>query len=147
MISDEQKLALTAAEMKNEWEGYPAANLIDGNLDNFAHTYAVSDGMWIRVTLPSYSSVSRIVVYNREHSCCKGRIIGMSVYIKYNELITATCGNITTEALVYDYDSCSGEGNVVELSQEGEVGAQNIAEIEVYGVATDEPAIDFESGM
>ena len=144
MVSAGQKLALTAAEMKNQWAGYPATNLIDGNLDNFAHTSAVSDGMWIRVTLPSYSSVNRIVVYNREE-CCRARIIGMSVYIKYNEQITATCGEITAESLVYDYDSCSGEGNVVELSQEGVVGEQNIAEIEVYGVATDEPAI--ESGM
>ena len=59
----------------------------------------------------------------------------MSVYIKHNNQIIATCGQITTEALVYDYDTCSGQGNVVELSQEGEVGAQNIAEIEVYGVA------------
>ena len=143
MISDGQKLALTAAEMKNVWEGYPATNLIDGNLDNYAHTTAVSDGMWIRVILPSYSSVNRIVVYNRVGY--KDRIIGMSVYIKYNEQITVTCGEITAESLVYDYDSCSGEGNVVELSQEGEVGVQNIAEIEVYGVATDEWAI--ESGM
>ena len=139
MISDGQKLTLTAAVMKNEWGDYPATNLIDGNLDNFAHTYAVSDGMWIRVTLPSYSSVNRIVVHNRYGYT--NRIIGMSVYIKYNEQITATCGEITVGAAVYDNDSCSGEGNVVELSQEGEVGAQNIAEIEVYGVATDEPGM------
>ena len=120
--------------MKNEWAEYPPALLIDGLHNNFAHTYAVSDGMWIRVTLPSYTSVTRIVIYNREN-CCRSRIIGMSVYIKYNDQITAACGEITTEALVYDYDTCSGQGNVVELSQEGEVGAQNVAEIEVYGVA------------
>ena len=58
----------------------------------------------------------------------------MSVYIKYDDETITTCGQITTAAASYDY-SCSGDGNVVELSQEGEVGQQNIAEIAVYGVA------------
>ena len=37
--------------MKNFWPEYPLANLIDGNYDNFAHTYAGTDGMWIRLLL------------------------------------------------------------------------------------------------
>ena len=69
----------------------------------------------------------------------QARIIGMSLYIKYNNETITTCGQITAAALSYDY-SCSGDGNVVELSQEGQVGEQNIAEIEVYGVATEEPS-------
>ena len=63
--SDELKLTLTSAEMKSQWDEYPSSNLIDGDKTNFAHSYEQSDGMWIRVTLASYSAITRIVITNR----------------------------------------------------------------------------------
>ena len=65
--------------------------------------------------------------------CCNDRIVGLSVYIKLDENIITSCGSIQTITQKYELD-CDGKGNVVELSAEGKIGQQNIAEIEVYGI-------------
>ena len=134
MSPDEiQKLQLIGASMKNvhnEWL-YAAANLIDGNYDNIAHTTDVNDGIWIRVNLAQTSQVFKIAIYNRK-DCCKDRITGISVYIKQNDKDVKYCATIKAKIDKYVF-VCRGLGNVIELRADGSISAQNIAEIEVSG--------------
>ena len=121
---------IASAEMKNSWRAYPPPKLIDGNLNNFAHTTTVEDGMWMRVYLETESSVTKVIVYNR-NECCKGRIVGASVFIKKGEENVKDCGKINSAENSYTFN-CEGDGNVIEISQDGNVEPWNIAEIEVY---------------
>ena len=118
--------------MENVYGDFTAALLIDENIDNFAHTVVSTTGIWIRVKLAKPEAIKQITIYNR-NGCCTTRIIGLSVYIKLDENIITSCGSITVDKLKYELD-CDGKGNVVELSAEGEIDQQNIAEIEVYGI-------------
>ena len=97
---------------------------------NFAHTGTVTDGIWIRVYLTEVSYITKIVVYNRQ-DCCKDRIKGLTLFIKSGDDIFTDCGTIAVMKDVYKFD-CAGWGDVVELSKEGTVTSQNIAEIMVY---------------
>ena len=117
--------------MKNTYAQYTASNLFDKNIRNFAHTNAVPDGIWIRVYLTEVSWITKIVVYNRLHDCCKGRIKGLTLFIKSVDDIVKNCGTIAVSKDVYKFD-CAGWGDVVELSKEGTVTHQNIAEIMVF---------------
>ena len=117
--------------MKNLYSPYTASNLIDGKTGTFAHTYNVTDGIWIRVNLAAISQVYKIEIWNR-NDCCKDRIIGMSVYIKNDEDDVKYCGNILEKSNEYIL-VCLASGNVVELRKEGDASAQNIAEIKVWG--------------
>ena len=117
--------------MKIVYAHFAASNLIDKSITNFAHTLPVQDGMWIRVYLSQFSHITRIVIYNRE-DCCKNRIIGLNLFIKSGDEIVNDCGAITRKEDVYAFD-CVGNGDMVELSKEGVVDSQNIAEIMVYG--------------
>ena len=125
------KLTISNAEMKQNWDIYPPANLFDGNIYNFAHSYPDEDGMWMRVHLENRSKVSKIIVNNRQE-CCRDRIVGASIFIKLGDKYIKECGKIYTEELLYTFD-CMGEGDVVELSQKGTVDQWNIAEIQVFG--------------
>ena len=128
-------LTIVSAEMKNQHSSYsvthPPSNLMDGNLNNFAHTLEAEDGMWMRVYLETQSSVTKVIVYNRD-DCCKDRIVGASVFIKKEDEYVKDCGKINSAESSYTFN-CEGDGNVIEISQEGKVGKWNIAEIEVYG--------------
>ena len=117
--------------MKQNWDLYPPANLFDGNIYNFAHSYPDENGMWMRVHLEKQSKVSKIVVNNRQE-CCRDRIVGASIFIKSGDKYVKECGKIYSEELLYTFD-CMGEGDVVELSQNGTVDQWNIAEIQVFG--------------
>ena len=117
--------------MKNPWTNYPPSNLIDGKLNNFIDSNAEENGMWVRVNLKEPSVVTQIIVYNRK-GCCKERIIGASVFIKSGDQTVTDCGVINDVRDFYTFD-CIGEGNMVELSQEGKVEKWNIAEIRIYG--------------
>ena len=146
-ISGENILTIVSAEMKNQFETYPPSNLMDGNLNNFAHTTTVEDGMWMRVFLETafiwrQSSVTKVIVYNRRHDCCKDRIVGASVFIKAGEKYVKDCGKINSAQNSYIFN-CEGDGNVIEISQEGTVRDWNIAEIQVYGI----PAIIPSPGL
>ena len=123
-------LTIVSAEMKNQFETYYPSNLMDGNLNNFAHTKKVEDGMWMRVNLRTESSVTKVMVYNRDSYA--DRIIGASVFIKKGDEYVKDCGKINSAESSYTFN-CEGDGNVIEISQEGKVGKWNIAEIEVYG--------------
>ena len=131
-------LTIVSAEMKNQHANYPPSNLMDGNLTNFAHTLEAEDGMWMRVYLETQSFVTRVIVYNRIE-CCKGRIVGASVFIKKREKYVKDCGKINSAENSYTFN-CEGDGNVIEISQEGKVGMWNIAEIEVYGTPAKIPS-------
>ena len=111
---------------------------MDGNLNNFAHTLGAGDGMWMRVNLETQSSVTRVIVYNR-NDCCKDRIVGASVFIKTGDEYVKDCGKINSAENSYTFN-CEGDGNVIEISQEGTVGEWNIAEIEVYGTPAKIPS-------
>ena len=117
--------------MKNTYGSYSASNLIDKNIRNFAHTSEVSDGIWIRVYLTEVSWITKIVVYNRNEDCCMSRIEGLTLLIKSGEAVVTDCGTIAVSKDVYKFD-CAGWGDVVELSKEGTVTHQNIAEIMVF---------------
>ena len=119
--------------MKNEHVGYPAKNLIDNNYYNFAHTSDAynTDGIWIRAKLSRLCTVKQIKIYNRNYEN-QDRIVGLSIYIKRDDTIVTACGTIESEQSVYNIE-CLGVGNIIELSKEGNVGTQNIAEIEAFG--------------
>ena len=119
--------------MKNEHGSYPAKNLIDNNNYNFAHTAEPdnTDGIWIRTKLAQLYTVTQIKIYNRK-DCCQDRIVGLSIYIRRNNTIVTACGTIENVKSVYTIE-CLGTGNIIELSKEGNVGTQNIAEIEAFG--------------
>ena len=130
-------LTIVSAEMKNQFETYPPSNLMDGNLNNFAHTKKVEDGMWMRVNLKTESSVTKVMVYNRNSYA--DRIVGASVFIKKGDEYVKDCGKINRVKRSYTFN-CEGDGNVIEISQEGKVGTWNIAEIEVYGTPAKIPS-------
>ena len=118
--------------MKNYVTQNPPLKLIDGDLNNFAHTSDVTDGMWVRLHLSSAHSITRVVVYNR-HNCCKDRIVGASVEVVMGQVLVHTCGKLETIQAQYDI-SCGFQcGDVVQMSQSGAVGKWNIAEIRVFG--------------
>ena len=141
-ISGENMLTIVSAEMKSQFETYYPSNLMDGNLNNFAHTTTVEDGMWMRVYLETQSSVTKVIVYNRRSDCCKYRIVGASVFIKTGDEYVKDCGKINSAENSYTFN-CEGDGNVIEISQEGTVRDWNIAEIQVYGI----PAIIPSPGL
>merc|ERR1712003_482653 len=116
-------LNIASAEMKNFRRSYPPQQLIDGNLNNFAHSIAEEDGMWVRVSLLETSSVSKIIIHNR-HDCCKDTIIRSSLFIKSGEDYVRDCGTIRKERDSYEFN-CIGKGDAVELKQEGNVGSWN----------------------
>ena len=90
--------------------------------------------MWIRINLKQCSLVTKVIVYDRIE-CCKDRIVGASVFIKKGEKYVKDCGKINSAENSYTFN-CEGDGNVIEISQEGTVRDWNIAEIEVYGTST-----------
>jgi hypothetical protein len=124
-------LKIASASMKNNWVSYPPRLLIDGNINNFAHTNGAGDGMWVRLTLTEQSRITKVIVYNR-HNCCQNRIVGASLFIKMGDAYVTECGTIATVEDFYEFD-CEGVGDMVELSQEGRVHMWNIAEIRIYG--------------
>ncbi|XP_063685553.1 uncharacterized protein LOC134819518 [Bolinopsis microptera] len=126
--------------MKNQLGSYPPPNLIDGNLQNFAHTLGAEDGMWIRINLEQCSLVTKVTVYNR-HNCCTERIIGASIFIKAGNSYVKDCGKISSSKTSYTFN-CEGTGNVIEISQEKKVGPWNLAEIQVYGTSSDSLCTD-----
>ena len=127
---------IARAEMKNSWDQFPPSNLIDGDPNNFAHSGEELDGMWIRINLEQCSIVTKVIVYNRRSNI--DRIVGASVFIKTGDEYVKDCGKINSAQNSYIFN-CEGDGNVIEISQEGTVGYWNIAEIEVYGIPAKSP--------
>ncbi|XP_063686390.1 uncharacterized protein LOC134820099 [Bolinopsis microptera] len=125
-------------KIKNQHGLYPPSYLMDGNLNNFAHSLEANDGMWMRVNLETQSSVTKVIIYNRL-SCCKDRIVGASVFIKTGDEYVKDCGKVSSAENSYTFN-CEGDGNVIEISQEGTVGDWNIAEIKVYGTPAKIPS-------
>ncbi|OYV74866.1 MAG: hypothetical protein B7Z66_15020 [Chromatiales bacterium 21-64-14] len=65
------------------WQGdqFPGTNLVDGNLNNFAHTSGnTGESPWMKIDLGAPVEVSRIVVFNRV-DCCHNRIVGALVQL------------------------------------------------------------------
>ena len=129
-------MIISKADMKRYWGIYPPSNLHDGITNNFAHSFDETDGMWVRVNLAYHSSIKKILIYNRKE-CCQTRIVGASVYIKAGEKDVKKCGTIASTKTLYSFD-CEGEGDSVEIRQEGFVNQWNIAEIEVYDSSFEE---------
>ncbi len=74
------------------------ALLIDGNIENFAHTGACSIGTcWFRIDLGSDKQISKVDIYNRAE-CCQASTIGTRVRIQNEAGQDVFVGpNITTE--------------------------------------------------
>ena len=63
--------------MKNVKQPYIPANLIDGNYDNFAHTEAVTDGIWIRLFLGGTMTITSVkVTHIHSYLSSKGVVTG-----------------------------------------------------------------------
>ena len=124
-------LAISRAEMKISHDQFPSSNLIDGELNNFVASIKEDNGMWVRVYLEELYAVTKIIVYNRQ-DCCKDRLFGVPVFIKSGDETVTSCGVFNDVRDFYTFD-CKGEGNMIELSQEGTVKEWNMAEIVVYG--------------
>ena len=126
--------------MKNTLERYHAELLIDNDYNNFAHTTTSGDGIWIRAKLAQTKNIKLIRITNRRN-CCQHRIVGISVYIKQDDIVVKKCGTISAVHNDYIFQ-CRGRGNIIELSAEGTISEQNIAEIEAFGT---NPGIHFDS--
>ncbi|XP_063682353.1 uncharacterized protein LOC134817153 [Bolinopsis microptera] len=138
---EENKLDLASAEMKSIKDGWPASKLIDGNKGSPAHTLEQPEdhGLWIRVNLAKCSSVTKVIVYNRDSS--QQRIIGASLFIKTGDEYVADCGKFDSAKDSYTFD-CRGDGNRIEISQDGRVEHPwHLAEIEVYGTSGNSPPV------
>jgi hypothetical protein len=75
------KYTPTGASLSTDYDAanYPAAKLIDGNLNNFAHTQSTADA-WMKVDLGSDKTIGKIIVNNRA-DCCQDRVIGSTVIV------------------------------------------------------------------
>ena len=58
---------------------FPGANLVDGNIGNFAHT-GCNDVPWMQIDLGQQTNISKVVIYNRT-DCCQIRLSGTVVMI------------------------------------------------------------------
>ena len=85
---------------------YPGANLVDGNMTNFAHTWArdatVKDEF--TVDLGSVQEIGKIKITNRV-DCCQKRAIGVKAVILGADGTTVIkeTATITTEAATYTF--------------------------------------------
>ena len=121
------------AEMKSSRPEFPPSQLIDGDFSSIAHSHEETNGMWIRVTLNRLSLIFQVIVINRQYTLLtEERIIGASVFIKKEDQVVRGCGSFDHAKLVYAF-SCVAFGDVIEISQEGQVGVWNLAEILAYG--------------
>ena len=87
------------------------------------------------VKLTEVALIQQIKIHNRK-DCCQERIVGMSVFIKMQEVNVTSCGTITEVQNMYTFE-CTRDmenGDVVELSKDGDVVEQNIAEIDAFGI-------------
>ena len=126
-----EKLNLLKADAKDYKDKFPPNNIKDGDLQSFVFTSNGTDGIWIRVFLDRVSNINHIKVFNRP-ACCMGRIIGMSLYIKNGDKNTKFCGKLNEKQEIYTFH-CQGLADTVEISAQGNVIEQNIAEIVVFG--------------
>ena len=121
------------AEMKNFMDVYPPSKLLDGELGTFAHSNYEDNGMWIRVHLREFSLITVVTVFNRQDiSVIRERIVGASVFVKSGDKLVKQCGKFEDEEFKYTFP-CFAAGNVIEISQEGNVGEWNLAEIQTWG--------------
>ena len=86
--------------------GYPGANLVDGNMTNFAHTWGRAADVLdeFLVDLGSVQEIEKIKITNRT-SCCQKRAIGVKVVILGADGTTVIKETpaITTEAATYTF--------------------------------------------
>ena len=119
MLYDERNMVIPASNMTANLNpplaGYPARNMIDGDLNNFAHTRdkEPSPLQYIRIVLNNPMKISKIVVKNRV-DCCRDRISGIDVKtlgVNDAELSSKVLtGNSLTYELTYNADSGANLG-------------------------------------
>lgn len=72
------------AQLSTTYPSYPAQNCFDGNLATLCHTNNGDADPWMRITYPcpsgnAASTLKKVVVYNRNESCCSERIKDFTV--------------------------------------------------------------------
>ena len=86
--------------------GYPGANLVDGNMTNFAHTWGRAANVLdeFLVDLGSVQEIEKIKITNRT-DCCQKRAIGVKAVILGADGTTVIKETpaITTEAATYTF--------------------------------------------
>ena len=67
--------------MSSGYQGnmFPGSNLVDGNMNNFAHS-SCYDVPWMQIDLGQNVDISKVRVYNRT-DCCQARLVGTVVQI------------------------------------------------------------------
>ena len=120
--------------MKNSFLEYPPSKLLDGDASSFAHSSEESNGMWIRVNLESFSIMTKVIVLNRQENIPEmtQRIVGATVFIREGDKVVKNCGALNVAKLAYAFP-CIATGDTIEISQEGQVGVWNLAEILIVG--------------
>jgi|688.fasta_scaffold01796_9 hypothetical protein len=116
MMYDERNIVIPASNMTANLnpplDGYPASNMIDGDLNNFAHTtdnVASSPIQYIRVVLNNPMKISKIVIKNRV-DCCRERISGLAVKTLTDSNVELSSKVLTGSSLTYEltYNADSG---------------------------------------
>ena len=111
-------------------------------MDTAAVALPSNNGTWIRVYLEETSYIRRVKIYHgkqdccenyryRKYNCCETGMVGASVYIKLGERYVTNCGKISSNEKLSEIN-CEGEGDSIELNQDGEVGMWIIREIEIH---------------
>ena len=120
--------------MKSSLQERPPSKLLDGDVSSFAHSNEESNGMWIRVNLEYFSIITKVIVFNRQENTPEitQRIVGATVSIKEGDKVVKNCGTFDVAKLAYAFP-CIATGDKIEISQEGQVGVWNLAEILIVG--------------
>lgn len=94
---------VTAAAGSNySTSSFPASNLIDNKLDNFAHTSASDKSKnWFKIDLGSDKIIGKIEIYNRKN-CCWARTAGARVRITDSAGVTTFTSPDVTAAQATD---------------------------------------------
>ena len=118
-------------------------NLYDGDtaVTDFFHTLSASADEWVQVELFATTTISKIRIYNRDTSCCRGRAEGILV-----ELLTADGTSLSSQSLTgepaywdlwWDLEEQGGGVRFVRLTAT-ENQYINLSELQVYGVEKDD---------
>ena len=125
--------------------GYPAANALNRNYDDFTHTAAEATDNWWRLDMGGPVPVQRVVLFNRT-SCCGERLrdITISFYDTNNVLITSSPllnpANVLGSPATITYSNASPvNARYVQVTRTATGGAGDhggntlsLAEVEIY---------------
>jgi len=131
---------MVAAQKDIGWDGVPS-RAIDGNTDgrydagSCTHS-ATNDNNWWEVHLDGVFSISKVVIFNREDSCCKDRINEAKVYAG-----EVYCGDVEYEdgKNVYEIDCGGTLARSIVIRQPNNI--LTLCEVQAFGKASNDECI------